>query len=250
MARVVREIMNPELFSVTTEAPAEGTLEAILAYGITAVPVLDDDRRPVGVISLRDLARPHDAHPLSSPALSVPMDVTIEEAARTMAEAGVHHLVVVGADGRAAGMISSLDLVRALVGLPSSHPATFPHFDPELELTWDDPQVFDAEHVDAAPLEAGVLVLSAGGVQRSESDLWVETAGSLRLRLREMLGSCPREAPVLACILARRDLRFRCARLSDPALRARVARRLRARIEEAPLPRDASSVAEMAVCMQ
>ena len=44
MARFVREIMNSELFSVRLDAHKEDALDALLEFGITAVPVLDDER--------------------------------------------------------------------------------------------------------------------------------------------------------------------------------------------------------------
>jgi CBS domain-containing protein len=39
-----------------------------------------------------------------------------------VAETNMHHLVVVDATGRAVGMLSALDLLRALVGLPAAPP--------------------------------------------------------------------------------------------------------------------------------
>ena len=243
MARVVREIMNPELFSITATSRASDTLEAILDYGITAAPVLDDERRPIGMTSIRDLLRADDGGHIVSPALSVGVDATIEDAASTMAESGVHHLVVVAGDGRAVGMLSSLDLLRALVGLPAGHPATFPHFDPELGVAWSDMKPFDALHVEAARNEPGVLVLTSGGVGRTECDLWVEASAGLRSRFVEMLAAPEREPLALARILARRDLRFRFATIDDPRIRGSVARRVRERIDGAPLPRDVSPVA-------
>jgi CBS domain-containing protein len=175
---------------------------------------------------------------MTSPVLTVSLACSIEEAARLMGESGLHHLLVVGTDGRAEGMVSSLDLVRALVGLPARHPSTFPHYDTELDVVWADPQVFDRRHVASAPDGAGVLVLSAGGRQFSESDLWVEASTGLRARLGELLDLSQPDAPALAQILARKDLRFRCALVGDEQTREVVASRMRARVEAAPLPRD------------
>jgi CBS domain-containing protein len=117
MARIVREIMNPEVFTLRPEVRAEDALEVILELGITAVPVLDDERRPIGVTSLRDLVRGGSDPRISTPASTLSADTSIEEAARAMVASGYHHLVVIDNDGRAVGIVSSLDLLRALVGL-------------------------------------------------------------------------------------------------------------------------------------
>lgn len=242
MARVVREIMNAELFTVRPDARADHALEAILEFGINALPVIDDERRPVGVTALRDLVRAGREPRYSTPARSVSLDTPIEEAARVMAESGHHHLVVVASDGRAAGMVSSVDLLRALVGLPAKHPSTFPHRDPELGVSWSDASVLDDEHVDVGPEGGGVLVLSIGGVGRTETDVWVEDCAALRTRLVELLEIPQDDTPALARILQRRDLRFRCAVVADASLRGSIAQTLRARIGRAPLPRDAALV--------
>jgi CBS domain-containing protein len=239
MARFIREIMNPELFTLTPDVRADDALRAILELGITAAPVVDGEQRPIGVTSIRDFLRDGLPAPVSSPAVSVPGDATVEEAARIMTESGRHHLVVVGGDGRAVGMLSSLDLLRALIGLPAAYPATFPHYDATLGVAWSNRIPFDADHVAAAPEGAGVLVLSAGGIGRTECDLWVESSAALRPRLVELLQGPACDEASLASILARRDLRFRCAATTDVRLRNSVARRLRDRIDGAPLPRDA-----------
>ena len=53
---------------------------------------------------------------------------TIEEGAKKLAESDYHHLVVVDDKGVAVGMVSSLDFVRALVGLEPRHPDKFERF--------------------------------------------------------------------------------------------------------------------------
>jgi CBS domain-containing protein len=237
MARFVREIMSSELFHVDPYVDRHAALEALLRRGITAVPVLDDDRRPIGVSTLRDIVDEARANKVSMPARTVAMNASVEDAGRTMVEAGTHHLVVVGSDGRAVGMLSSLDLVRALLGNPPAHPIALPHRDAELGVVWIDPLPFDAEHVACAATEPGVLVLSAGGLGRTESDLWVESSETLRSRLGELLEQ-PQKDAALAHVLEHRSLRFRCAVVSEPRHRNDVVRRMRARIDGAPLPRD------------
>lgn len=238
MAVTVREIMNPELFTLRDTVRAEDALDALLALEINAAPVVDADRKPIGVSTLRDLVLDGIKPAISVPALAIAADLSIEAAARMMAESGHHHLVVVGSDGRVVGMVSSYDLVRALVGLPPKFPPTFPHRDAILDVTWTDIVPFDVEHVDAIPRGAGVLVLSTGGAGRREADLWVEATAALRARCCDLLELPHDDELALARVLARDDLRIRCSVIDDAARRARVADRLHERFARATFPRD------------
>lgn len=234
MSLYIREIMNRELFSVRPDAQRDDVLASLLELGISAAPVLDGEERPIGMTSLRDLLRGEPF--VSKPVRTITMNVDVEHAACAMIDAGTHHLVVVGSDGRAVGMVSSLDLLRALVGRPSAHPPAFPHRDAELDVTWSDPQPLDTEHADGAPDAAGVLVLSFGGVGRPEHDIWVEPANALRARVSDLLELPQSDDPALTKILTRRDLRYRYATIVDAKKRTDVVRRLRARLDWADLP--------------
>ena len=122
--KTVEDIMSRELVYVSERALPKLAMPQILRFGITAVPVLDNEHRPIGVVSLRDLIAGSDvADAMTSPAHVIPSKATIEEAARALATTDYHHLVVVSADGKAVGMVSSLDLLRALVDVPARHPA-------------------------------------------------------------------------------------------------------------------------------
>lgn len=242
MARFIREIMNPEVFTVTMDVRAEDVLDALLDYGISAAPVVDEGRRPVGVTSVRDLVRSDLGSHVSSPALTIEVGATVEHAANVMARSGRHHLVVVGGDGCVAGMVSSLDLLQALVGFPVQHPATFPHRDPKLGVTFSDPKPVDRTYVKTAPARSGVLVFSVGGKDAVERDVWVEEAPVMAARLTELYQVGRGEAakqdvdPKLAELLSSSngDLRVRWAEIADAAERKRVARRIRAVIVGAP----------------
>jgi len=128
MPTTVAEIMNPKLLYIREGDRLSLARVQILKFGVTAVPVLDEAHRPVGVVSLRDLAGEDHRVEASRPAKTVSGDATIEEGARVLVEAGVHHLVVVDGEGVAVGMVSALDLVRAFVGVPPQHPASFERY--------------------------------------------------------------------------------------------------------------------------
>jgi CBS-domain-containing membrane protein len=80
-----------------------------------------------GVVTLRDLAA-RAKEPPRAAVTTVSAGASIAEAARALASENLHHLVVVGATGEAIGILSSLDVVRGLLGLPARHPATTTRF--------------------------------------------------------------------------------------------------------------------------
>lgn len=123
----VSDIMNPTLLYIRDGDRLTLARSKIIAFGVTAVPILDEDHKPVGVVSLRDLQGSDTDVQGTRPARVVEGSVSVEEGARMLAEAGVHHLVVVDAKGVAIGMVSSVDFVRAFVGLPPLHPEKFRH---------------------------------------------------------------------------------------------------------------------------
>jgi CBS domain-containing protein len=128
MKMLVKEVMNPNLLYISEGERLDLTRNPMLEFGVTAVPILDEDHRPVGVVSLRNLMAGATAK-ASTPAWSISETASVQDAARVMAEASFHHLVVVNARGAAVGMVSALDVLRALAELPAKHPQAFARFD-------------------------------------------------------------------------------------------------------------------------
>lgn len=129
MAKTVRDIMNPKLLYIGDGDRVALARRHIIEFGITAVPVLDETHRPVGVVSLRDLARPEgERFEVSGTVATIKASESVEAGAKQLAESEYHHLVVVDDKGVAVGMVSSLDFLRALVDLPPRHPEAFQRF--------------------------------------------------------------------------------------------------------------------------
>jgi CBS domain-containing protein len=123
MKALVSEYMNRTLVYLLEGDRPDIALRPILELGITAVPVLDAERRPVGIISIRDLAdQKRRGMRVTEPAMTVDADAFVSTAGVMLAETGYHHLIVVDVQGKAIGIISSLDVVRAFCGLPPKHP--------------------------------------------------------------------------------------------------------------------------------
>ena len=235
MARTVEEIMNRELLSVRPDLPTREALELLRSFGVGAAPVVDDARRPLGVLSLRDALDTEATaqQRMTKPAICVPTSTTVEDAARRLGRTDMHHLIVVDGAGTAVGMLSTLDLMRALVGLPARHPQTFPHWDEATKVAWTDEAVLDEEGALAAPEAPGVLVLSTARLGDSDASLWVESCADIRKRVRELVEGHPTE-PVLARVLALCNLRYRAAVVADESARERVVAILRDRLDHVP----------------
>lgn len=224
MALNVDEIMNRELFSVRPEESAGDALGYLAALRITGAPVLDEEGRPLGVLSLSDLLGRRDnitvGELMSKPVISIAAKSTIDEAGRLIGETGVHRLVAVNEDGAAVGMVSSIDIIRGLLGMPATHPETFPHYDADTDLVWTDDTPLELERVEAAPDGPGVFAILRGGPGRRESLVWAEGVRDVRARLVELLTAGARGP--LGALIGEHGLRFRAARCYGPVGQERV----------------------------
>ncbi|MGW1892526.1 CBS domain-containing protein [Streptomyces sp. NPDC002004] len=118
--RSVGDLMTPTAVSVERGTALKEITRLLDEFDITAVPVVDDDERPVGVVSEADLLRrrtaengAHTADELmTSPAVVARPEWSVVEAARTMETRRVKRLPVVDASGRLIGVISRSDLVQ------------------------------------------------------------------------------------------------------------------------------------------
>lgn len=133
----VKEWMSGDPVSIEPGASALEALDLLVDRGIRHLPVVDAERRVVGVLSVDDLraALPFSVTPRRAPdprerALArewtvgdvmVHAPLTIREgdplarAAERMADQRIGCLPVVDADGRLAGLLSETDLLHALV---------------------------------------------------------------------------------------------------------------------------------------
>jgi CBS domain-containing protein len=237
MAATVGEVMNRELFCLRPEDRAADALAGILALGISGAPVVDPAGRPSGMVSLRDLAGHRDgdrvADLMTAPATVVGVSAPLAEAGAILARTGFHRLPVVEEDGLLVGLVSALDLLRGLLGLPAVHPAGFPHLDQATGLVWSDDQPLEPAAAASAPAEPGLVALVHGGAGRIERLVWAEAAHDLRARLDALLSAPQDQEPLLAWWLSRGSLRFRVATAPDCAARRSALGRL---LRQARLP--------------
>ena len=225
MALTVEEIMNPELFSMAETEAAHNALRYLVTMGISGAPVLARDGRPVGVVSWRDLALAEPDRELrevmSHPPVKIAAAAFIDEAAKTMAQRGCRRLVVVDKDGFMVGVVSSIDVLRGLTGVPATHPDTFPHFDKDTGLVWSDDATLDEAAIAGAPHGPGVLVLVHGGTNRAETIVWTEGVYDVHERLQSIV-TRPQRGTLARVMADTKSIRFRVARCDDAAYRTRV----------------------------
>ncbi|MET9348973.1 CBS domain-containing protein [Streptomyces termitum] len=118
--RSVADLMTPTAVSVQRGTSFKEIARLLDEYGITAVPVVDEENRPVGVVSEADLLRRHTAKDgpstaeamMSSPVRTARPSWTAVEAARMMERHRVKRLPVVDAEGRLIGVLSRSDLLQ------------------------------------------------------------------------------------------------------------------------------------------
>jgi CBS domain-containing protein len=120
----VGQLVSPAVASILPTATLRAAVEAMATDGLGLL-VVAEAAGPIGVISERDIivaiaedlvldeerVRDHCSREL----VSVDIEASIEDAASTMAEAQIRHLVVTR-EGQLAGVISVRDVLRSLVG--------------------------------------------------------------------------------------------------------------------------------------
>ncbi len=230
MAKIVEEIMNREVFALKPDESAEQALNCILTLGITGAPVTDRNHRVIGHASFRDLLASKKgslvAERMTTPVEVVSPSTTIDEAGRRMARLRVHRLIVTEGS-RVVGVVSALDVMAALLGMPITHPPTFAHFDRNTGVTWTDEGEFTLEGIAIAPDGPGIFVLIEGAPAKRDWVVWIEATPNVRTRLYDLL-SAPQEDAVLARLLEHPDqLRFRATAAPDERERRRLIARLR-----------------------
>ena len=112
-------------------------------------------------------------------------------------------------------MVSTLDFLRALLGMPAHHPETFPHWDEATHVSWTDDWTLDEENLRRAPDGPGVLLLVRSNAGDPDEPVWVEASPDVRARLHELTRSPAVQPAALARMLALRGLRFRAATVGD-----------------------------------
>ncbi|GAA4833663.1 CBS domain-containing protein [Kitasatospora terrestris] len=140
--RSVHDVMTQEVVTARPDTPFKEVAALFHRNDITAVPVVDEQDRPIGMVSEADLIRkeavlpdPEGRHPgrwlkpgeraraeaetagglMTSPVVSARATWTIGEAARQMDKHRVKRLPVVDEAGRLVGIVSRRDLLQVFL---------------------------------------------------------------------------------------------------------------------------------------
>jgi CBS-domain-containing membrane protein len=136
----VATVMTTDVVTVGPGTVYKEVVERLRDHRVSAVPVVDAERRVIGVVSEADLLlkeerpdRPRGGplvHPhgdaaraearnaaalMTSPAVTVGPEATLTEAARLMHRRHVKRLPVVDAEGRLVGIVSRADLIQVFL---------------------------------------------------------------------------------------------------------------------------------------
>lgn len=117
----VRDCMHAGVLTCSPDTPLVEVAGIMTKHRVHAVAVIDDKRRPIGVVSALDVvaAASRDEHErvtarvavATEPLITIVADGPLDHAAKLMTRHGVHHLIVVDpAGGYPVGILSTLDI--------------------------------------------------------------------------------------------------------------------------------------------
>ena len=116
----VNDLMTETVITTEPHVPIQRVRSVLELNKIGAVPVVDSDNRPVGIVSAADLvADTNPGAPVSSimteKIYSVPQYDDVSVAARIMRNHKIHRVVVTH-EHKLVGMLSSFDLLKLVEG--------------------------------------------------------------------------------------------------------------------------------------
>ena len=114
----VSELMTRSPITAAPSAPIDAIAELMTKHHISCVPIVDDARRPTGIVTKLDLIECRDAgrttaREIMMPhAMTLPAEATLATAASLMSHEGFHHVLVVDPERRLVGVLSTFDVAR------------------------------------------------------------------------------------------------------------------------------------------
>ncbi|MFB8265826.1 CBS domain-containing protein [Streptomyces sp. NPDC055955] len=116
--RCVADLMTPSAITVQPGTAFKEVARLLDEFGITALPVVDEAGRPVGVVSEADLLQKHGsgtataADLMSAPAVTARPGWSVVRAARLMRRNQIKRLPVVDSGNHVIGIVSRSDLIQ------------------------------------------------------------------------------------------------------------------------------------------
>jgi CBS domain-containing protein len=191
----VRDVMTKTVVTASIDAPFQELVDLMLRHGVSGIPIVDEQRRPVGIVTEADLvskeaygarrrlldvaaafafradnrwvakARGVTAEEImTAPVRTVRPDDQLRLAAARMVSSGVKRLPVVDDQGRLVGIVSRTDVLR--VFHRGDDEVTF-----DVIRVLDDPLLVPEDHAVVASVHHGIVTLHGS----------VSAAGHVRL---------------------------------------------------------------------
>ena len=113
--------MTTHVHVASPQAPFKVLVRLIEENKVGAIPIVDQQGTPIGIVSEADLPLGERRHEtvasqlMTFPAITVPADTLLGEAAQMMQKMNIGRLVVVDSRGRIAGIVSRSNLLLARV---------------------------------------------------------------------------------------------------------------------------------------
>jgi CBS-domain-containing membrane protein len=140
ISRKVRNVMTHEVITIDEQAPFTEMVRLMAVHKVSALPVVNDDGRVVGIVSEADLLHKEEyqdqedawrwletrreraarakasgrraVEVMCTPVVTIDPEATVAEAARRLARHRIKRLPVVNQHGRLVGIVSRADLLR------------------------------------------------------------------------------------------------------------------------------------------
>jgi CBS-domain-containing membrane protein len=122
----IKDIMSKRVYTVDADASAEEAAWGLTRRHIGGAPARDANGNVVGVLSASDLVNPEPAQWIRGEAtvgdlmnpdvISLYADDPAMAAVNEMAKRDIHRIVVLDEESKLAGIVTPMDVVRALAG--------------------------------------------------------------------------------------------------------------------------------------
>jgi CBS domain-containing protein len=120
MALTAKDIMTKRVVTVSPYTTVKELTELLAAKKISGVPVVDEQKRVVGIATEADVL----AHPgaktveeiMTKRVISVKPDTPVEEIAKLLAKKKIKRVPVIDEKGKLVGIVSRADIVKAFAG--------------------------------------------------------------------------------------------------------------------------------------